>query len=125
MGWTFCLLCCRSPTYLMDKNWKRFERRVAEVVGVYRFPVNGRKELDVRHPHLGIECKHRKTSSEWLFKRAWGQAVAGSKAGGHIPVVCVGEQNSSDIFAIVELKTLVTLLEYALKEGEEIHVVEL
>ena len=75
----------------MDKNWKRFERRVAEVVGGYR---------------------------------AWGQAVAGSKAGGHIPVVCVGEQNSSNIFAIVELKTLVTLLEYALKE-EEIHVVEL
>ena len=90
-------------------NWKRFERRVAEISGGKRIPVNGRKELDVEHPYLGIECKYRKSLPDWLFKQAWGQAVSGSSVD-QIPVICVGQHKSRKTFAILELKELVKLL---------------
>ena len=79
------------------------------ISGGKRIPVNGRKELDVKHPYLGIECKYRKTLPDWLFKQAWGQAVSGSSID-QIPVICVGQYNSKKTFAILELKELVKLL---------------
>ena len=103
----------------MDMNWKRFERRVAEISGGKRIPVNGRKELDVKHPYLGIECKYRKTLPGWLFKHAWGQAVSGS-SNDQIPVICVGQYNSRKTFAILELKELVKLLCAAVEYGDDI-----
>jgi len=103
----------------MDMNWKRFERRVAEISGGKRIPVNGRKELDVKHPYLGIECKYRKTLPDWLFKQAWGQAVSGS-SNDQIPVICVGEYNSRRTFAILELKELVKLLCAAVEYEDDI-----
>ena len=104
---------------MSDMNWKRFERRVAEISGGKRIPVNGRKELDVKHPYLGIECKYRKTLPDWLFKQAWGQAVSGS-SNDQIPVICVGQYNSRKTFAILELKELVKLLCAAVEYGDDI-----
>ena len=104
---------------MSDMNWKRFERRVAEISGGKRIPVNGRKELDVKHPYLGIECKYRKTLPDWLFKQAWGQAVSGS-SNEQIPVICVGQYNSRKTFAILELKELVKLLCAAVEYGDDI-----
>ena len=104
---------------MSDMNWKRFERRVAEISGGKRIPVNGRKELDVKHPYLGIECKYRKTLPDWLFKRAWGQAVSGSSTA-QIPIICVGQYNSRRTFAILELKELVKLLCAAVEYGDDI-----
>ena len=98
----------------MDMNWKRFERKVAEISGGKRIPVNGRKELDVKHPHLGIECKYRKHLPKWLFKHAWGQAVSGSDPS-QIPVVCVGQYHHSTTFAILELDHLIELLSDSVK----------
>jgi|TARA_Y100000296_G_scaffold65061_1_gene76491 hypothetical protein len=103
----------------MDMNWKRFERRVAEISGGKRIPVNGRKELDVKHPYLGIECKYRKTLPDWLFKHAWGQAVSGSSID-QIPVICVGQYNSKKTFAVLELKELVKLLCAAVQYEDDI-----
>ena len=104
---------------MSDMNWKRFERRVAEISGGKRIPVNGRKELDVKHPYLGIECKYRKTLPDWLFKRAWGQAVSGSSTD-QIPIICVGQYNSRKTFAILELKELIKLLCAAVEYGDDI-----
>lgn len=101
----------------MDKNWKRFERRVAEISGGKRIPINGRKELDIKHPHLGIECKYRKNLPKWLFKEAWGQAVSGSNPK-QIPVVCVGQYHSHRTFAILELNHLIELLSGSVKYWE-------
>tara|TARA_B100001179_G_C18588160_1_gene403301 strand:- start:447 stop:821 length:375 start_codon:yes stop_codon:yes gene_type:complete len=103
----------------MDMNWKRFERRVAEISGGKRIPVNGRKELDVKHPYLGIECKYRKTLPDWLFKQAWGQAVSGSSID-QVPVVCVGQYNSKKTFVMLELKELIKILCNAIEEPEHL-----
>ena len=64
---------------MKDQAWKNFERRVAKVTGGERIPIIGRQQLDIRHPYLGIECKHRKSIPKWLFTDAWNQAVQGSK----------------------------------------------
>ena len=76
----------------MDKNWKRFERRVAIRTGGERIPVSDRRTpLDVKHPYLGIECKYRKKLSKFLTD-AMAQAVAGSGED-LMPTVILGEYN--------------------------------
>lgn len=88
-------------------NWKRFERRVAAKFGGERIPITGRKELDIRHPTYGIECKYRKSLPAWLFKHAVGQAVTGSAKSGKIPVVVLGEYNKSDMYVIAKIEDFV------------------
>ncbi len=99
-----------------DNAWKNFERRVAKVTGGERIPINGRQQLDIKHPYLGIECKHRKSLPNWLFKDAWNQAVQGSTGENLLPTVVVGERGTSQAFAIVKLETLTELLAMALNE---------
>ena len=95
---------------MTDKAWKAFERKVADITGGKRIPVNGRAELDVSHPHLGIECKYRSSLPAWLFKRAWEQATKGSKKQGLTPVICVKGKGQSEIFAVLTLKDLIDIL---------------
>jgi len=87
-------------------NWKRFERRVAGRTGGKRIPITGRKGLDIDHPVLDMECKYRKELPAWLFKDAWRQANEGNG----IPTIVVGEYNNSQIWAIISLDDLVTLI---------------
>ena len=96
-------------------NWKNFERRVAAKLGGKRIPITGRQCLDIDHPILDIECKYRKNLPVWLFKDAWGQANTGSG----IPVIAVGEYNSSNIFTITSIDTLVMLMEPDIIERNE------
>ena len=96
-------------------NWKNFERRVAAKVGGKRIPITGRKCLDIDHPTLDIECKYRKSLPAWLFKDAWEQANTGSG----IPVIAVAEYNSSDIFTITSINTLVMLMDSGIIQGNE------
>jgi len=99
----------------MDKNWKRFERRVALRTGGERIPVSDRRTpLDVKHPYLGIECKYRRKLSKFLM-----EAIAQAKAGSGedlIPTVVLGEYNSPDMYALVDLNDLLKLLVAALGE---------
>jgi len=93
----------------VDKNWKRFERRVAQRTGGERIPVSDRRTpLDVKHPYLGIECKYRRKLSKFLTD-AMAQAIEGSE-GGLIPTVVLGEFNSPDMMALVRLQDLLNLL---------------
>jgi hypothetical protein len=101
---------------MTNQAWKNFERRVAKVTGGERIPINGRQQLDIKHPYLGIECKHRQSLPNWLFKDAWGQAVEGSTGEDLLPTVVVGQHGSSQAFAIIKLETLTELLAMALNE---------
>jgi hypothetical protein len=101
---------------MKDQAWKNFERRVAKVTGGERIPIIGRQQLDIRHPYLGIECKHRKSIPKWLFTDAWNQAVQGSKENNLIPTIVVGERGTTDTFAIVKLEALVELLAMAVDD---------
>ena len=102
----------------MDKNWKRFERRVAQRSGGRRISVADREtDLDVEHPYLGIECKYREKLSQYL-KDWYRQAEDGSKKG-QVPVVAIGEKNSSRIFALLDFDDLIMLLVHAVSDGDE------
>jgi len=92
----------------MDKNWKRFERRVAAKSGGRRVPVADKETaLDVSHPTFGIECKYRASLPKYL-KDYFSQAKAGCKKG-QIPVVAMGEKHSSTVFALLDFDDLIRL----------------
>jgi len=92
----------------MDKNWKRFERRVAERCGGHRVSVADKEtELDVQHPTFGIECKYRTKLSQYL-KDWYEQAKEGSKPR-QTPVVAIGEKNSSRVYALLDFDDLIKL----------------
>jgi len=97
---------------MMDKTWKRIERRVAELLGGVRVPVSGRQRgdsPDVMHPVFSIEVKHREKLPEWLFD-AMQQADA-SNRGDQIPLVILHQKGMpvSMSFAIVRLSDLIAL----------------
>ena len=101
----------------MDKNWKRFERRVARRSGGRRISVADREtDLDVEHPYLGIECKYREKLSQYL-KDWYKQAEDGSKDG-QVPVVAIGEKSSSRIYALLDFDDLIMLLVHAVDSEE-------
>jgi len=98
----------KCPTNPMDKNWKRFERRVAERCGGHRVSVADKEtELDVQHPTFGIECKYRTKLSQYL-KDWYEQAKEGSKPH-QTPVVAIGEKNSSRVYALLDFDDLIKL----------------
>ena len=88
-------------------NWKNFERRVAAKVGGKRIPITGRECLDIDHPYLDIECKHRQTYPLW-FEKAWRQANTGNG----IPVIALGKKYSNLILTVISIETLAMLMEY-------------
>ena len=93
----------------MDKNWKAFERRVAERSGGTRISVSDRKtDLDVDHAHLGIECKYRNKLPQYL-KDWYSQAERGSTED-QIPVVVIGEKNSSRMYALMDFDRLAEII---------------
>jgi hypothetical protein len=113
MQWWFESILAHQLT--MDKNWKRFERRVALKTGGERIPVSDRRTpLDVKHPYLGIECKYRRKLSKFLTD-AMAQAEAGSGED-LIPTVVLGEYNSPRMYALVNIEDLLKLLVAALGE---------
>jgi hypothetical protein len=108
----------RYRIVLMDKNWKRFERRVAQRSGGRRISVADREtDLDVEHPHLGIECKYREKLSQYL--KDWYQQAENGSKDAQIPVVAIGEKNSSRIFALLDFDDLILLLVHAVSDGDE------
>lgn len=51
-------------------KWKRYETRVAKILGGERIPVTGkdRADRDVETPLLYVQTKFRKTIPDWLFE---------------------------------------------------------
>lgn len=97
-----------------EKSWKRDERRVAELIGGERVPINGRgKQSDVRHAIFSVEVKH--TERRWtLLDVAFEQAVQASKVEGKIPMVVIhyaGTQVSGSAYVILRIPGLQKLLD--------------
>ena len=77
---------------MTERSWKRYERRIAAVLGGTRVPVTGRSRgdrPDVEDPRLSIEVKQRAHVLGWLLK-TMAQAEAAAQAD-QIPVVVVHE----------------------------------
>ena len=88
------------------KDWKKAERRVAELFGGRRVPVSGRTRgdtPDVVHPTLSIEVKSRKQLPNWL-EDAIRQAEASAKDG-QLPVAVLYQDGRKyrDSFVVCRL----------------------
>jgi hypothetical protein len=52
---------------MADRSWKRWERRLAAILGGVRVPVAGRRgSPDISHPWLSIETKERGALPRWV-----------------------------------------------------------
>jgi len=96
---------------MSDKAWKKFERRVAEMLpGGRRVPVaDAESMLDVLSDlPLGVECKHRKRLPR-LLTDALRQASDGCLEGQH-PVVALGQHGDSAVYVFMKMDTLLALI---------------
>ena len=87
------------------KDWKKAERRVAELFGGRRVPVSGRTRgdtPDVVHPTLSIEVKSRKQLPNWL-EEALRQAEASAKDG-QLPVAVLHQDGRKYRDALVMVR---------------------
>jgi hypothetical protein len=96
-----------------DKSWKVAERKVAEILGGERVPVNGRirgSAPDIEHPLLSLEVKSRRSIPAWLTE-ALEQATASSRDG-RLPVAVLHQQGShyADSVCLVRLQDLADYL---------------
>src|SRR5688500_17056501 len=90
---------------MMDKTWKKIERKVADILGGVRVPVTGRRRgaaPDVLHRLWSIEVKHRKALPEWLFD-AMEQAEE-SKKSTQTPIVILHQKGQAVIDSLVVMK---------------------
>lgn len=93
---------------MSDANWKRAERRVAQIVGGRRIGNGGHGGEDVEHDRLSLEVKHRKKIPA-LIVSAYDQARR--NAGGKVPVVVLHAAGSPRYMAVLELADLVDLID--------------
>ena len=99
-----------------EKNWKRDERRVAELLGGTRVPINGRgHQSDVQHSMFSVEVKH--TERRWsLLDEAMEQAEQAARIEGKIPMVVIhysDTQTSRSAYVVVRMPGFQKLLEDA------------
>lgn len=103
-----------------DKSWKVAERRVAEILGGERVPVNGRirgSAPDVAHDTLSLEVKNRKSIPAWLTE-ALTQATASSRDG-RLPVAVLHQQGKpyADALCVIRLEDLAEYMETSERSG--------
>jgi hypothetical protein len=88
-----------------DKSWKVAERRVAEILGGERVPINGRQRgsaPDIVHDTLSLEVKSRKSIPAWLTE-ALEQATASSRDG-RLPASVIHVQGKPYADALVMVR---------------------
>ncbi len=102
---------------MTDKSWKVAERRVAEILGGERVPVNGRirsSAPDIAHDTLSIEVKSRKRVPAWLTG-AMEQAKASSRDG-RLPVAVLHQKGKPYAGALCAMR-LEDLASYMKREA--------
>ena len=84
-------------------TWKHAEREIARLLGGKRSGPTGKSQVDVEHPDLAIEVKHRKNLPEWLHS-AMNQAII--EAEHRVPMVVLHEKQMKyeDSYIILRLK---------------------
>jgi hypothetical protein len=90
-------------------NWKRHEKRTAEVLGGKRvIRTDFSQSLpDVEHPLLSIECKYRAKLSRFLID---GLEQAQKYDPKKIPVLVLKEKGMRGAFAILRLEDFANLI---------------
>lgn len=99
---------------MSEKSWKRTERKVAQLLGGERVPVNGRirgSAPDIAHETLSLEVKSRRSIPRWI-EDALQQATASSR-GGKLPVAVLHQQGKpyADSVCLVRLQDLAAYLQ--------------
>lgn len=87
---------------MADKAWKALERKTARLTGGERERF---QPLDVDHPFLALECKHRERLSVW----SWFRKLE-AKAGDKLPVLVLKEKGKRGELAVIRLDALLSLL---------------
>lgn len=101
---------------MSEKSWKRTERKIAELLGGERVPVNGRirgSAPDIEHATLSLEVKSRKSVPAWLTE-ALAQATASAAEGSDkLPVAVIHQQGKphTDSLCVIRLEDLAELLQ--------------
>ncbi len=87
---------------MSDKAWKQLERRVAAYFGGRRNSLSGQTSKagagDVLHPHLVVECKHRKRHAA---VRLWDDCNELANREGKLPVVVLAERRRPGFWILV------------------------
>lgn len=89
-----------------DKGWKRTERKIAELLGGRRIPVNGRIRgcaPDIEHDTLSLEVKSRQSIPRWLQEA--GEQARAVPRDGRVPVSVIHVQGKpyADALVVVRL----------------------
>ena len=96
----------------MDKNWKRQERRIAELFGTKRTPGSGAypqlTKSDSLQEKLYIECKYRKELPKWI-KSVVDDTVLKAAKEKKIPVIVFSEKGMRDDFIIIMRSDLIAV----------------
>lgn len=92
---------------MVDKVWKKQERRVAKEFGARRTPLSGSESLhtgsDVIHEKLYIECKYRKRIS---VLDEFASVIKKAKEENKIPVMSVKSKTLKDDYFLMRAKDL-------------------
>jgi hypothetical protein len=89
------------------KDWKRAERRIADILGGQRVPASERSRgdtPDIEHNTLSVEVKSRKCLPAWI-ENAMQQTEAASK-NGELPVAVLHQDGKryTDALVVIRLK---------------------
>ena len=75
-------------------TWKHAEREIARLLGGKRSGPTGKSQVDVEHPDLAIEVKHRKTGFPKWLGRGIEQAKEAAGREDKIPILVVHEHGT-------------------------------
>ena len=92
------------------KAWKRFELRVAKLLGGVRNPLSGGASRhtsgDVIHPRFYIKCKQR---AKWLIWTLWENVRRKARKEGKIPLLVIHKKGRKEALVVLEIKDFVKL----------------
>ena len=101
---------------MASKEWKSSERKIAELLGGKRIPINGRKGPDIEHKIFAIEHKYGQRIISSRIKQALEQAYDAGIKTGKIPIVTYeesgskGKENLKGV--IIDMKAFLYLVNY-------------
>jgi len=97
----------------MSEAWKSTEREYASIFGGVRQPRTGGKTVDILHPWLALEIKHRTNMPEWFYS-ALEQIENSDDAGNKFRVVVWHKKRQPFLKGVIQMRVedFLELLEY-------------
>lgn len=92
---------------MADKSWKRFERKIAKMLGVRRTPLSGGNSAHTRsdtlHDSIFVECKQRKSMAVHNLYRSTKELALKE---GKVPIIVTRESGKKTTLITLELENL-------------------